>query len=370
MLAIMRRVDNIDKRHTLHYRRRKSGEKTDPHPFQRDWEDKTWREDDDDESSAHRTDRAAESVGSGRANRRNQAGVKRVDLGRGTIEVTGTVPKWFQRRRYVTKCTIAFLQGDPSARFPEKLNLGELTKYDGTQDPTTHLEDFGVHMSVRGLKEPIVPRIFAATLKGGVEMASHSSLWERAKNLNDFISRSKKYLDVERDHEWQTIPIRGGTKIEPPSQGSRLLDNRNRIPEKGNENKSRGGKFDRRSKYEKYSATAVPRSQVWKEVSTTEMKKVDRPRLSYRRSGIDQSKYCSFHDGRGHTTDECYELRDAIERFVREGKLQQYVIEHQGKGGKRKTKNRSRTPPRKFKSGKINERLHEADSQFPKRNSA
>ncbi|KAI9114352.1 hypothetical protein K1719_014580 [Acacia pycnantha] len=24
--------------------------------------------------------------------------------------------------------------------------------------------------------------------------------------------------------------------------------------------------------------------------------------------GIDQSKYCSFHDGRGHTTDECYEL--------------------------------------------------------------
>ncbi|KAI9115844.1 hypothetical protein K1719_012774 [Acacia pycnantha] len=77
------------------------------------------------------------------------------------------------------------------------------------------------------------------------------------------------------------------------------------------------------------------------------MKKVDRPRLSYRRSGIDQSKYCSFHDGRGHTTDECYELRDAIERFVREGKLQQYVIEHQGKSGKRKTKNRSRTPPPK-----------------------
>ncbi|KAI9127267.1 hypothetical protein K1719_001826 [Acacia pycnantha] len=79
------------------------------------------------------------------------------------------------------------------------------------------------------------------------------------------------------------------------------------------------------------------------------MKRVDRPRLSYRRSGVDQSKYCAFHDVRGHTTDECYELRDAIERFIRKGKLQQYVIEHQGKGGKRKPKSRSKSPPRKFK---------------------
>ncbi|XP_061362638.1 uncharacterized protein LOC133306348 [Gastrolobium bilobum] len=76
----------------------------------------------------------------------------------------------------------------------------------------------------------------------------------------------------------------------------------------------------------------------------TEMKKVDRPRPIFDRGGLDKSKYCAFHDGPGHTTDQCWDLRDAVEKFVRDGRLRQYVIKTQGsKINKRKAGNRKRS---------------------------
>ncbi|XP_061376081.1 uncharacterized protein LOC133318136 [Gastrolobium bilobum] len=59
------------------------------------------------------------------------------------------------------------------------------------------------------------------------------------------------------------------------------------------------------------------------------MKRVDRPRPLLNPAGLDQSRYCAFHDGPGHTTDECWDLRDAIERYIRDGKLRQYLIRTQ-----------------------------------------
>ncbi|XP_061361261.1 uncharacterized protein LOC133305143 [Gastrolobium bilobum] len=77
------------------------------------------------------------------------------------------------------------------------------------------------------------------------------------------------------------------------------------------------------------------------------MKKVERPRPIFDRGGMDKSKYCAFHDGPGHTTDQCWDLRDAVEKFVRDGRLRQYVIKTQGSRNNKKklgNKNRSKSP--------------------------
>jgi len=47
------------------------------------------------------------------------------------------------------------------------------------------------------------------------------------------------------------------------------------------------------------------------------------------RPGMDLSKYCSFHRRYGHKTDDYYQLKDAIEQLIREGKLQDYVQRYQ-----------------------------------------
>ncbi|XP_061362858.1 uncharacterized protein LOC133306539 [Gastrolobium bilobum] len=98
-----------------------------------------------------------------------------------------------------------------------------------------------------------------------------------------------------------------------------------------------------------------------------EMKKVDRPRPIIDIGGLDKSKYCAFHDGPGHTIDQCWDLRDAVEKFVRDGRLRQYVIKTQGsrkrKLGNRK-RNKSPIPEKKNKD----DRNHKDDSnldEFP-----
>ncbi|XP_061362814.1 uncharacterized protein LOC133306503 [Gastrolobium bilobum] len=101
---------------------------------------------------------------------------------------------------------------------------------------------------------------------------------------------------------------------------------------------------DRVGRYDKYTPLNASRSQIWREVSITEMKKVDRPQPIFDREGLDNSKYCAFHDGSGHTTDQCWDLRDAVEKFVRDGRLRQCVIKTQGsKNKKRKSGNRKRS---------------------------
>ncbi|XP_024018925.1 uncharacterized protein LOC112090881 [Morus notabilis] len=48
-----------------------------------------------------------------------------------------------------------------------------------------------------------------------------------------------------------------------------------------------------------------------------------------------QSKYCRFHGESGHTTAECYDLRDEVERLIREGRLSEYRADHRNNNNQR-----------------------------------
>ena len=38
-----------------------------------------------------------------------------------------------------------------------------------------------------------------------------------------------------------------------------------------------------------------------------------------------RDKYCRFHRDHGHDTSDCYDLKQPIEAFIRQGKLQRFV---------------------------------------------
>ncbi|KAL0447288.1 UNVERIFIED_CONTAM: hypothetical protein Slati_1856700 [Sesamum latifolium] len=62
------------------------------------------------------------------------------------------------------------------------------------------------------------------------------------------------------------------------------------------------------------------------------------------------SKYCKFHRERGHDTEDCFQLKDEIERLVRQGYFKEYKLERgesrDRKVGDRRTRSRSRSPNR------------------------
>ncbi|KAK4276112.1 hypothetical protein QN277_019101 [Acacia crassicarpa] len=168
----------------------------------------------------------------------------------------------------------------------------------------------------------------------------------RVYTLVDFYTRAKQYLDIEQMEIANAVEPKKRRPTSPDEKdgtNKRKADSRKH----GRYNRPQAEKPDNKAKYNYYTPLNVSWSQLWKEVAQTEMQKVGKPKSLRNRPITDHSKYCDFHNGPGHTIDECYELRDAIERFIREGKLQQYVIRTQGrKNGKRNSDRQSRSLPR------------------------
>ncbi|XP_061351536.1 uncharacterized protein LOC133296547 [Gastrolobium bilobum] len=78
------------------------------------------------------------------------------------------------------------------------------------------------------------------------------------------------------------------------------------------------------------------------------MRKVPRPPpIQSRYVQTNKTKWCEFHRGYGHHTDDCYNLQNVIERLIKEGELQKYV-RRKGDGDnedKYRRQDRSRSPP-------------------------
>ncbi|XP_061355464.1 uncharacterized protein LOC133299989 [Gastrolobium bilobum] len=231
------------------------------------------------------------------------------------------------RRKYSSPFTGRIL----NAAFPEDFDSARLPKYYGSQDP-----------QVPGLQENVHVHLIVAGLDGASRLAK-SVYKDPVRKLEEFRTRSKKYLELEQ-MEISNAQSEEGKRViprrrSPAPKGKERVDNKKKDP------RARVPDMrDQVGRYDKYTQLNASRSQIWREVAMTEIKKVDRPRPIFDRGGLDKSKYCVFHDGPGHTTDQCWDLRDAEKKFVRDGRLRQYVIKTQGsKNNKRKSRNRKRS---------------------------
>ncbi|XP_061358742.1 uncharacterized protein LOC133302930 [Gastrolobium bilobum] len=195
-------------------------------------------------------------------------------------------------------------------------------------------------LQVPGLQENVHVHLIVAGLDGASRLAK-SVYKDPVRTLEEFRTRSKKYLELEQmeiaNAQFDEGKRGSPRRRSPALKGKERIDNKKkdqcpRIPDMR----------DHVRRYDKYTPLNTSRSQIWREVALTEMKKVERPRPIFDIGSLDKSKYCAFHDGPGHTTDQCWDLRDAVEKFVRDGRLRQYVIKTQGsRNNKRKLGNRN-----------------------------
>ncbi|XP_061366457.1 uncharacterized protein LOC133309681 [Gastrolobium bilobum] len=195
-------------------------------------------------------------------------------------------------------------------------------------------------LQVSGLPENVHVHLIVAGLDGASRLAK-SIYKDPVRTLEEFRTRSKKYLELEQV-EIENAQFEEGRRVSPRRRSPTPREKERAI---GKKKDSRGKNLDDRDwvgRYEKYTPLNASHSLIWREVAMTEMKKMDKPRPIFDRGGLDKSKYCAFHNGPGHNTDQCWDLRDAVEKFIREGKLRQYVIKTQDSKNKRKSGNRKR----------------------------
>ncbi|XP_052109199.1 uncharacterized protein LOC107460736 [Arachis duranensis] len=191
-------------------------------------------------------------------------------------------------------------------RLPKHFDKPTDMRYDGTQDPLEHLTAFEARMNLEGVGDEVRCRAFPVTLAGpairwfnglpqgsiyGFSDISHAFLAQfttriaKAKhpiNLLGITQRqgepTRKYLDRFND---ECLEIDGLTD----SVASLCLTN-------GllNEN------------FRKHLTTKPPRPLK-------------------DRTGGNKNLYCDYHKGYGHQTQDCFDLKDALEQAIREGKL-------------------------------------------------
>ncbi|XP_025704106.1 uncharacterized protein [Arachis hypogaea] len=270
-----------------------------------------------------------------------------------------------------------------------------LTPYDGLGDPKQHIKKFRSIMIVNGASDPILCRCFPSFLDGpaldwfcSLPADSISRFQELATQFEDHFAASAIYL---HDSDYLTT-VKQGPQESLKDYITRFTKIAMRIPDlhpevhlhaiksglrpgkfqeaiavakpktlaefrekaKGQidieelrqarkSEKSATAKDDERPRenrknfkpiprYESYTQFNTKRDDIIKEILNSKLIKPPRKAGSYPEpKNVDKSKYCTFHQKFGHTTDECVIAKDLLERLARQGHLDKFIAGHMQK---------------------------------------
>ncbi|XP_016206385.1 uncharacterized protein LOC107646735 [Arachis ipaensis] len=87
--------------------------------------------------------------------------------------------------------------------------------------------------------------------------------------------------------------------------------------------------------YHNYTPLRVFLVDIYRKICHTE--KFLPPRSIKHKKDESQTKYYEYHKLYGHSTNDCYDLKNVIEKLVRQGRLERYLVDRSDDPGKRKT---------------------------------
>ncbi|XP_015955673.1 uncharacterized protein LOC107480065 [Arachis duranensis] len=129
----------------------------------------------------------------------------------------------------------------------------------------------------------------------------------KPKTLAEFREKAKGQIDVEE--LWQARKTEKSAAVKDD--------------DKPRDNKKT---FKPVPRYESYTVFNAKRDDIIKEILNSKLIKPPRKAGAYPESKtVDKSKFCTFHQKHGHTTDECVIAKDLLERLARQGHLDKFI---------------------------------------------
>ncbi|XP_020211783.1 uncharacterized protein LOC109796527 [Cajanus cajan] len=156
--------------------------------------------------------------------------------------------------------------------------------------------------------------------------------------MDELRARTAGYIQMEEHAEFRnSIRDSFTTKGESSTRESSKahIDQRSKRPRQ-----SRG------PRYEFYTPLNAPRVNILEEANHADL--ISLPPSAHNPVNADKSKHCRYHRNHGHTTNECWSLKDQIEELIQAGQLGQYIQRGQtSRGGFRgRGRGRGRFPGR------------------------
>jgi len=148
--------------------------------------------------------------------------------------------------------------------------------------------------------------IFESNLRDDCKLKEELGL-QAATDMNDLLTRVQPYINY-KENKLAEEALR-------KKLSNKVGDDRHR----GNNKQTRGSRL----RFKNYNPLNMSQETILQECFNTEFKEDDikSPQLLKESTRTDKTKYCHYHWSRGHDTKECYQLQEAIEEFIKKGKL-------------------------------------------------
>ncbi|XP_012846963.1 PREDICTED: uncharacterized protein LOC105966934 [Erythranthe guttata] len=216
------------------------------------------------------------------------------------------------------------------------------------------LREYVKRFSAEKLEIPVTPPeiLVSAFIQGLQDGDFFRSLAKRnASTFAELLERAEKYINLEEcrkmkdgernrdmgsgDKRIARAPHRGNEQFrnnvrslmeiqeeQPEARYSPSARRSNQFPASGGPRFKIGDpRFDR------YTELVLPKSVILERIAKHPKLRWPRGHSKPPRGTAVASGYCHFHNDYGHDTNECFTLRDELERLVRLGALSEYVME-------------------------------------------
>ncbi|XP_057719076.1 uncharacterized protein LOC130933462 [Arachis stenosperma] len=233
-------------------------------------------------------------------------------------------------------------------RLPKHFDKPTDMRYDGTQDPLEHLTAFEARMNLEGVGDEVRCRAFPVTLAGPASRWFNGLPQGSIYNFSDIsraflaqfttrIAKAKHPINllgpVWTMHEIQTVAkeyindeevsrvVAANKRQSGYGQARQSGGDKERAKEKAREEASNKAPrpFPRVGKFTNYTPLTLPIVEVYQQIAEKGI--LPKPRPLKDRTGGNKNLYCDYHKGYGHQTQDCFDLKDALEQAIREGKL-------------------------------------------------
>ncbi|XP_015960006.1 uncharacterized protein LOC107483917 [Arachis duranensis] len=149
---------------------------------------------------------------------------------------------------------------------------------------------------------------------------SHSISKKHPTSLNEVQEQAEKYINMEENSRLGETSKTGF--FYPPRDKNKESRKKEDQP------------TEKPRKYHNYTSLRVSLVDVYREICNT--KKIPPPRLIKHKRGGSRIEYCEYHRIYGHSTNECYDLKNVIEKLAREGRLDQFLANRANEPRKRR----------------------------------
>ncbi|XP_057720268.1 uncharacterized protein LOC130934748 [Arachis stenosperma] len=137
--------------------------------------------------------------------------------------------------------------------------------------------------------------------------------------MHEIQTATKEYINEEEVSQVVAANKRQSGYNQPRQQG-----NVERLKEQVREGASSRAPrpFPRVEKFTNYTPLTLPIMEVYQQIAEKGI--LPKPRPLKDRTGGNKNLYCDYHKGYGHQTQDCFDLKDALEQAIREGKLAEF----------------------------------------------